>query len=245
MLKVPTVGYITASYCRYWFLLPLFGIAVLHPSCAAPRRYSDQWSKQGWEKKEKETSGWSSGNSTNVEGEGEVDPWTGKRVVRSGSRKDRPRKRTEASSFPSGGSHDGAKAKEKAIVAVFDIEDRGGVGLSRVVLSRMSDYISLKLSASNRYVVVPRDQIKSRLAKQKVKSYRSCFKQSCQIQIGQELAAQKSLATTVIKLGDVCTVTSVVYDLKKATSESGVSVDGKCSEEEIVQSVRELVGKLK
>ena len=44
-----------------------------------------------------------------------------------------------------------------------------------------------------------------------------------QIRLTEYLAAQKTLATTILKIGGACQVTSVLYDLKKATTELAAS----------------------
>jgi hypothetical protein len=136
-----------------------------------------------------------------------------------------------------------AKAR-KPIVAVFDIQSRGA-RLSRRQLSRLSDYLSAQLAATAAFQLVPRDKLKRRLTKQKRASYRNCYRQSCQIAIGQELAAQKSLATTVMRLGRRCTVSTTLFDLKKAASEAGASVTGKCSISAITASIDAIVKKLR
>ena len=131
----------------------------------------------------------------------------------------------------------------KPIVAVFDIEDKG-VGLKRALCSRLSDYMSMTLAATGKYQVVPRDQLKKRLVQQKRGSYKQCYDQTCQIEIGKELAAQKSLTTMVMKLGSKCMVTTVLYDLKKSASEGGASAEGGCTEDGIVASIKTVVQRL-
>lgn len=133
---------------------------------------------------------------------------------------------------------------KRQILAVFDIENRGGLDLSRKLTARMSDYLAMRLAASGRFEIIPRDQLKQRLSQQKVKSYKQCYDQSCQIEIGRELAAQKTLATAIIRLGSNCTITAVIYDLRKATSEGGASVDGGCSEDALTRSIMNLANKL-
>lgn len=132
---------------------------------------------------------------------------------------------------------------DKPVIAVFDIEDRG-VGLSDEIRLRLSDYLAMRLAATGAYQIVPRDKLKERLTQQKTSSYKQCYAESCQIDIGRELAAQKSLATSIMKLGSVCMVTSVMYDLRKSASEGGASVEGGCTEDSIVSSIKELVTKL-
>ena len=132
---------------------------------------------------------------------------------------------------------------KKPIVAVFNIEDKGA-GLSRGLLIRLSDFMSMNLATTGKFQVVPRDQVKKRLVMQKRRSYRQCYDESCQIEIGKELSAQKSLTTMIMKLGSRCMVTTVLHDLRKAVSDGGASAEGGCSEKGIVQSIKVVVQKL-
>jgi F0F1-type ATP synthase membrane subunit c/vacuolar-type H+-ATPase subunit K len=134
-------------------------------------------------------------------------------------------------------------AGKAVIIAVFDIEDRGAK-LAKDTLLRLSDYLAVQIAATGAYQVIPRDKLKERLVRQKRASYRQCYAQSCQIEIGKELAAQKSLSTMVVKLGSKCNVTSVLYDLRKAASEGGASASGRCDEDGIVGSLETVVRKL-
>ena len=108
---------------------------------------------------------------------------------------------------------------DKPIVAVFDVDCSTRVKLPAEARKGLADYISSRLTESGQYVVVPRDQLKKRLVAEKANSYRECFDQSCQIEIGRELAAEKTLATKVVKLGKRCTVTLTLYDLLRSTTE--------------------------
>ena len=132
---------------------------------------------------------------------------------------------------------------KKPIVAVFTIEDKGA-RLKKKLRERLSDYLAMTLAATGKYRVVPRDQLKKRLVQQKRRSYKKCFDQSCQIEIGKELAAQKSLSTVIMKLGSKCMVTSVLYNLRTAASEGGATAEGGCSEDAIVASIKTVVKKL-
>jgi hypothetical protein len=129
------------------------------------------------------------------------------------------------------------------IIAVFNIEDRGA-NLDPAMRVRLSDYLAMKIAATGRYQVIPRDKLKERLVQQKKDSFKSCFDQSCQIEIGKELAAQKSVSTMVVKLGSKCSVTSVLYDLRTAASVGGASASGGCDEDGIVATLEEVVHKL-
>ncbi len=135
------------------------------------------------------------------------------------------------------------RPRKRVIVAVFDIEDRGA-DISAGMLGRLSDYLAMKLAATGAFQVVPRDQLKKRLVEQKKESFKQCYDQSCQIEVGKEMAAQKSLSTMVAKLGSRCVVTAVLYDLRKAASEGGASAKGGCSEDGIVETLEKVVEQL-
>ena len=119
-----------------------------------------------------------------------------------------------------------AVAQERApIVAVFNVEVKG-LQLAPDVRDRLSDYLSGRMAEGGRYQVVPRDKLKERLVQAKKSSYKECYAQSCQIELGQELAAQKTLSTQVMKLGSQCRVNATLYDLARATTENSATTSG-------------------
>lgn len=147
---------------------------------------------------------------------------------------------------PAAGSGAAARpsdSRQTPIVAVFDVETRGA-RLSSALRARLSDYLTAQVAASGAFQVVPRDRLQKRLRKQKRVSYKRCYDQSCQIEIGRELAAQKSLSTMIVKLGSKCSITSVLYDLRRSTSEGGATASGGCSEDALAETLEAMVRKL-
>ena len=134
-------------------------------------------------------------------------------------------------------------ASPSSVVAVFDIDVRGQ-SLDSQLVTRMSDYLAMRLATQKKFSVVPRDQLRSRLRDQKKESYDRCFDQSCQIEIGKELAAEKSLSSAIVRFGRECKVTAVLYDLRTAASEGGATASGECGENALVSSLEEVVRKL-
>jgi formylglycine-generating enzyme required for sulfatase activity len=130
-------------------------------------------------------------------------------------------------------------AQDRPIVAVFEVEAKR-VGLPADALEGMADYLGT-LMARRGYQVVPRSQLKERLSAQKKDSYKQCFDESCQIEIGKELAADKSLATQILKLGKSCKVNLGLFDLRKAASERAGTASGPCDEENVVKSLEAAV----
>ena len=135
----------------------------------------------------------------------------------------------------------GNAAARKPIIAVFTITADGVNSLRRQTLDRLTTYFSAQLTASGAYQVVPRDQLVQRLREQRKTSYKKCYDQSCQIAIGQELAANKSLSTRVMKLAGLCIMTATIYDLKTSTTEKAATAKGKCNEAGLVQSLDAVV----
>lgn len=131
-----------------------------------------------------------------------------------------------------------------AFVAVFDIQDKSG-RLSGRDIDGLTEYLASKLAEDGLFHVVPRDEIKKRILEQKKESYRACYEQSCQIEIGREMAAQKSLATSIAAIGSGCLVTAALYDLKKAATDATASARGGCGADEIIAQIEQVIAKFR
>ena len=136
-----------------------------------------------------------------------------------------------------------AEAK-KPIVAVFNIEFQR-VRMNSQVQDALRDYIETKLTSSGAYRVVPPGQLKKALSQQKVKSFQQCYKSSCQIKIGEELSADRTLSTRVTRIGGACVVSMKLYHLKSMTTAKGDTAEGPCGERGIMASIRKVLAKLK
>ena len=131
----------------------------------------------------------------------------------------------------------------KPIVAVFDIQAKQ-VRLKRSTVRMLSDYLATRLAAAGAYRVIPRSELKKKLVAQKKKSYKLCYDQSCQIDIGKELAAGKSLSTQLMKIGRGCVVTATLYDLRSSTTEKAATARCRCREEDFVGCLDRVVSKI-
>lgn len=131
----------------------------------------------------------------------------------------------------------------RPIVAVMEIE-AVGLRMAPAMRDRLTVFLSGRLGASGKYQVVPREQVKARLIELKRSSYKECYAESCQIELGQALAAQKTISTQLVKLGSRCTVTVNVMDLKREASEGGATIDGGCDETGLGESLKAVVEEL-
>ncbi len=135
-----------------------------------------------------------------------------------------------------GASSTTAKAA-RPVVAVFDIESRGA-RIKSSLSDNLVDHIETRLVSSGRFAVVPRSQVKQALRGQTKESYKECYEESCQIEVGKELAAEKTLATRISKIGSTCTVSLKLYDLRKSVAEAGRNGEGRCSPDGIFKALK-------
>jgi hypothetical protein len=130
-----------------------------------------------------------------------------------------------------------------AVVAVFDVQDASG-RLKADLLDQLTEYLAAQIVEVARYRVVPRDQLRSRLLEEKKESYKGCYDESCQIELGKAVAAEESLQTKLLRVGSTCAITATLYDLKSETTDLAGSVDGDCSENVLMGNMRRLAEKL-
>ncbi|MHC4621672.1 MAG: hypothetical protein ACYTEQ_28350, partial [Planctomycetota bacterium] len=71
-------------------------------------------------------------------------------------------------------------------------------------------------------------------------TYKVCFDEKCQIELGRELAANKTLATNVLNISDRCVVTARLYDLKTQTNDASASAEGACEAKEIMILIKKV-----
>jgi len=133
--------------------------------------------------------------------------------------------------------------KQVPVVAVFDIENRGSP-LSREQLVTLTDYLGTKLGERGMYRIIPRQDIHARLTQVKKESYKECYDQSCQIEIGRELAAEFTISSSIGRVGKLCLITASLYDLRKAATSRTATARGPCTEEELVNAIEEVADKL-
>ena len=135
-----------------------------------------------------------------------------------------------------------AFAEPKPVVAVFDLEN--GAKLKGADVLSLTGYLSTRLAEGGRYRIVPKGEVQSALRAKKSESYQSCYDESCQIEIGRELAAQKTLSSKVSQLGSTCIVTVQLYDLAQGASEAAGTSKGGCKVEQILGLLDEALAPL-
>ena len=133
----------------------------------------------------------------------------------------------------------------KSVVAVFDIQDtRKSRRLTPEQNADLTAYLTTLLTNTTRYATVPKSDLKAALAAEKAQSYDACYDESCQIDIGKEVAAEKSLATRLSKFGQKCIVAFTLYDLRKSAAENAVQDRVACDQDSLISAFERLVPRL-
>ena len=138
-------------------------------------------------------------------------------------------------------ARDAPGLRESVIVAVFDVRDESRKSMSASSLSQLTAYLSAKVTEAGGWRVVPHDQLRARLAESKTQSYKQCFDESCQIEMGKAVAAQKSLATSILRVGNRCAISSVLFDLKTETTDRATTVRTDCGDDSLMDAVDKIV----
>lgn len=140
----------------------------------------------------------------------------------------------------------GMVAIGQPVIAVFEIEDSSARKKAELdVIRQLSEYLSGQIAEGGRFRVVASADLARLLQQQKKESYKNCFDEACQIEIGKALAAEKSLSTRLMHLGKSCILKSTLFDLAKEVSEQVATVKGGCSADELTEAVEKIALKLK
>jgi len=131
----------------------------------------------------------------------------------------------------------------RPVVAIFDVQDATRQ-LDAALLDQLTEYLAAQLVEVARFRVVPRNQLRSQLAAEKAGTYDACFEESCQIELGKAVAAEKSLATKLLRVGDACAMTATLYDLRSETTETAASGEGECSANALMGNAKTLAANL-
>lgn len=133
--------------------------------------------------------------------------------------------------------------KPPPVVAVFEIENRGSP-LTGDELISLTDYLGTRLGERGRFQIIPRQEIKQRLVQAKRESFKQCYDQSCQIEVGRELAAQFTVSTSISRVGRTCIITSALYNLRKAATTTTASAKGPCTADDLLAAMDKIAAKL-
>ena len=117
-----------------------------------------------------------------------------------------------------------AAEEKKPKIAVMEIEDSTGA-IPSAVLGNATEMLRGLLTSSGSFVVIDksrqREKIQEMVKDERKESWKECYDQSCRIQLGQSLAADSILRTTISCLGKECYFSSELVDLAKEANVGG------------------------
>jgi hypothetical protein len=135
-----------------------------------------------------------------------------------------------------------AQAKKRPpIVAVFDIE---AASVNPETLKSLAARINTRVAASGRYQIVPPSEIRRALRKEKIDSYKECYDDACQIELGKELAAEQIISTRISSIAGACQVSMNLYDLRASVSVGAGLSDASCEDAGLRAGVDEALDQL-
>jgi len=127
----------------------------------------------------------------------------------------------------------------REVLAVFDIQDVNG-HLEEKELSQLTAFLATAMATTGKFNVVPREQLRERLLDEKRASYRQCFNNACQIELGKAVAAEKTLATQLLEVGKECAVVANLYDLHSETSSAAAMVQTGCEKGKLMGAMKQV-----
>ncbi|MBN2493511.1 MAG: hypothetical protein JXR96_02875 [Deltaproteobacteria bacterium] len=135
-------------------------------------------------------------------------------------------------------------AAEAPVVVVFEIQQKRS-RLAADLLGALTDYLATAISERGSYRVVPPETLKRALLERKAESHKACYDEKCQIEMGRALAANKMLATTILRIGKQCVVSARLYDLKKEATELSAKAQRSCTEADLLKSLDEVAERIR
>ena len=120
-------------------------------------------------------------------------------------------------------------AEQRPVVAVFDVQTKF-LKLSKVKQDMLTELLGQELGVGGVYQVMPPGDVKRALLEQSSESFKACYDEKCQIDLGRQLPANKLVTTTVMKLGGECRVSASLYDLKRQTTDIVARTKCACTE---------------
>ena len=118
---------------------------------------------------------------------------------------------------------------KKRVVAVFEISAQN-TAFPKAGIEALTTFLGARVAATGLYRVTPQESVRARLKAQKRASYKLCYRRSCQIEIGRELAADLALSTEIAKVGASCLLSMRLYNLKDEATDFAYAKPIVCDE---------------
>lgn len=115
-------------------------------------------------------------------------------------------------------------------LAVMEIEDADNSFKQRT-LEKASEYLRGKIAASNKFMLIARERQRKKAKRLRKESYKQCYDKSCQIPLGQSLAADTILSAKITYFQGRYTLSVELIDLAKEATVKAASFNFKRKKE--------------
>ncbi|MBO4698382.1 hypothetical protein J5690_02070 [bacterium] len=137
---------------------------------------------------------------------------------------------------------------EKPKLVVMDCEDLSK-RIKPKALSDTTEYLRMAFANTNKYIIIPKEQQKKQISKLKKDfntnpSYKSSNDKNYQIQLGQALAADIMVKTTITYFGGSFTISSELIDITKEATIVAAKEEYNGSQKELKIAIDKIVNKI-
>ena len=142
-----------------------------------------------------------------------------------------------------------AQDAEEWVVAVMDVKTvtRGRGALDRDLMRNISDQLRIFVAQHGIKTVDRSAQdaaFKDHVAQMKADSYKGCYDDNCQIELGKALAASHILRSRITQFDKLCVLNGELIDLRAEVAVGAASSRGDCEEEGFLQMSEDIAKKL-
>lgn len=152
---------------------------------------------------------------------------------------------------PAGSASRGALDTRGWVIAVMDVADQNAGDEARALapglVRSLGDQLRIFIAQRGVRTIdrgaqesVLRDQV----ASMKSDSYKACYDDSCQIELGKALAASHILRARIVRFGARCVLNAELVDLKAEVTVTAASARGNCEEEGFLNMSEEVANHL-
>jgi hypothetical protein len=135
------------------------------------------------------------------------------------------------------------RPSSSSVALVFPIRDMSD-RFDKKIIDQLSELLNAQLVMNLGFRIVPKDLLRGQLADAKAESFKACYDQSCQIELGKAVAANKTVSVSLISVGARCVFNATVFDLRTEAAEKAASADTACNDDALIDGIRSVVQKL-
>ena len=129
------------------------------------------------------------------------------------------------------------------VIAVMGVQDKSEA-LDGHLLGQLQAYFTARLGYYG-YRTVPTEQINAAIKELQRESFRPCYDEACQIEIGRALAAQRTVAPSILQIGELCVAAAGVYDLKTEAATDAATEETGCTPKALMEGFDRVARRLR